>query len=497
MSVTLESPPDQKEIASYSQQLDMPGIRKDAAATPPAQINGETKTEVADPDSASSDEKVAHHVVRKQAGKERLTGFARFKKALTNWAKVIDSRESTYRAALEFFAADIPYILSSAMRNKFKFFEAIFEAGISFTMLIIAPVLTGGVAQLVGRMILPKEDHKDIINQVQFRMPELKNLDLMKQGLKRIKDEEAADQERIAKLYSELGGYEHKEKHFKEKAAAIRDFCDNFVPTEENRKSIHKLKKAIIMIESLIEGGVWGSFGFMLRGFRKYILGQDRFTGTKGYVNDAQSKKLGQAGEISSVQKWLGRLCLVLAPIVNFGFLNMVKDPEKVKNSPALQTIDKHIDMTHGLYPKLGLMFTFTAMSKWLSALFTAQGKDEMIERLMMFCTLLPSWWLGHRATNGIFAKNADKRLSKKYDVPEGILVEEDTKGQFFPEPARIHQVIKKTEHNPQLNKEATDQHASILGKGFLLHSLGMWAMFTAVNWITKLRVTKRMKKNS
>ena len=60
-----------------------------------------------------------------------------------------------------------------------------------------------------------------------------------------------------------------------------------------------------------------------------------------------------------------------------------------------------------------------------------------------------------------------------------------------FPEPARIHHVMKNTNHNPKLQQEAEDLHAQSLYKGFIAHSLGVFGLNMGVNQLVKLTALK------
>ena len=62
-----------------------------------------------------------------------------FLRMVKNYAKVIDSRESTYRLALDLTAFDIPTLLAAAFRNFWNFLEAAWEAGIGTFMVFAAP----------------------------------------------------------------------------------------------------------------------------------------------------------------------------------------------------------------------------------------------------------------------------------------------------------------------------------------------------------------------
>ena len=415
-------------------------------------------------------------------------------------SSIVCSRESTYRTALDITAFDIPVLFADAFRGIKKFLESGVECLSSTVLVYIAPQITTLVGKVLGKIILPKEMQKDAVNYLQFSMDELRDPEKFKDAKHRIKEQESEDKKFVSSLFKRVGR-EKSANYYKDKAEEIKSFFTNLEPTEEKRKLAYKLKKATMIFESAIEGGWWGGYGLVLRWFRKHILKEDRFTGTKGYVNDDESKKLGESGELNLFQKILGGGAIFISPVLTWIGLNKVEDREAVKKSPFLQMVDKQFDTTHGVFPRLGLLFAQTTVPKWIGTITTSQGWFERGERILKLLTVIPSWWFGHRLTNGLLALNADKKLAEKYKTDRGILVEKEylkpadkndswfTKlDKRFPDPAQIHHVIKSTEHNKELQKEAEDQHAKCLYTGFALHSALVWVINMGVNHLTKLR---------
>lgn len=447
----------------------------------------------------------------KQPNKEPQENY--YTNLLKKYAGIIDSRESTYRLALDLSAFDIPTLGAAAFRNFWNFLEAGWEAGIGTIMVFMAPRITKWVGKFVGLFILDKKEQKDGENYLRFAMGELENTETMKQGIERIKKEEPKDQKRISELYKGIGN-ENLACRFEERAKNIERFCSYFKPKESNREKIYKLKRLVILGESLIEGGVWGGFGLSLRWFRKYILRKERFTGTMGYLGDSESATLGEGGELNLFQKVGGTAAIFLSPVINTILMSKTKDKNNVQKSRFLSVVNNHLDMTHGIYPKLGLLFTYTSVPKWTGLFITSQGWYERIERVFKFLTIIPSWWLGHRITNGLLAKHGDKKLSEKYNANKGILVEpeyikpdEESNHDFldklkylFPEPARIHHVLESVEKSNVKNKskllqEAKDLHAKCLYTGFALHSFLVWVVTMLVNYSTKWRTERALNR--
>ena len=421
-------------------------------------------------------------------------------------ANMVCSRESTYRTGLDITGFDAPLMAADLFRGVKKFLETSIEALSGTVMVVISPVLTTWVGRFLGKYMLKDTNMKDDpLHYLRFSMAELRDQERFKIATDRLKNVEVQDKNFIASLYNRSNKKE-KAEHYTREAQNIEQFCNNFEPSEEKRKLIYKLKKATIIGESLIEGGFWGGFGLVLRGFRKYILKEDRFTGTKGYVSDEESAQLGESEGLNWFQKIIGVGSIFVSPILNTVLLNKIEDREAVKNNKFLSMVDSQLDTTHGVYPKLGLLFTQTTVPKWISIVTLSQGWYERTERILKLLTVLPSWWMGHRITNGLLALNADKELAKKHNVEPGILVEPEYLKQpdenasllerldkRFPEPARIHHVMETTKNNEELQKEAEDSHAKCLYKGFGLHSLLIFAINLIVNHITKLRALKAL----
>lgn len=417
-----------------------------------------------------------------------------------NYAGIIDSRESTYRTALDITGFCLPIMAAAAFRNIWSFLEATFESVIDCLMVYIAPQTTTFVGKIFSKQILPKEEQKDYFHYLGFLRSDLENLDALKRGLERMKQEEIKDKERIAELYNKTGS-EKKTADFLNRAKEVQDFCNRFTVSEDKRQNIQKLKKSVILGESLLESVIWGFKGLFIRLFRKHVLRQDRFTGTLGYLGDAESAALGEGGEITLLQKIGIGVATVISPLINAFLLKQIQKPDNVKKSKFYSIVNEQIDMTHNVYPKLGLLFTYLQVPELLGMISTSQGKYEILERILRYVAGIPSWWCGHRVTNGLVAKIADKKLGKEFNQT-GILIEPQKRDKnslwdclcdYFPEPARIQHVLDKTEANKQLQEKVTDLHAKTLYGGFALHSFLIWVLMMGVNALTKLRVKRAL----
>jgi hypothetical protein len=150
--------------------------------------------------------------------------------------------------------------------------------------------------------------------------------------------------------------------------------------------------------------------------------------------------------------------------------------------------------MTHGIFPKLGLMVSFVMVPNVLGMLFSSQGRNEFFENLLTTLTVNMSWWFGHHLTNGTLAQQNDAKLAKKHGIERGILIEPQDVNRLIAEPAKIQQILHKVRHNPKLEKDARDMHAKVLYQGFTLHSLLIFGMKMVINQMTKWRVGNELK---
>ena len=243
-----------------------------------------------------------------------------------------------------------------------------------------------------------------------------------------------------------------------------------------------------------------------MRLFRKYILGQDSFTGTSGYANKDEQEKIGDSKGLGT-KDWFGALFgVTISPIINKLVINATRDREKVKNSKWLSFLDHQFDMTHGLYPRLGMMFSFMVIPKWSSVFLTAQGRNELIEKFAKAGSMIPLWWLGQKITNGQLAAMRDKQMQAKHGTEPSLLVNRPHPRQkgivgmlkhLFPEAQKYYDIFKKLEgnNNKELRKDAFDKHARTAYEGLAAHTLMIFSAIMSSQWLTKRRVQKQLGK--
>ncbi len=408
-----------------------------------------------------------------------------------NIAEIVCSRESIFRSALDLTGWEIPMVLAALTRNVYSTAEALYQAVYSLSAMITIPYITKYFGKYFGKSIMKAEELKDIDHYMLFQMKDLDNHETLMQGIQRIKEEEPEDNGFIATLYRDS---KSKEAYYLNRAKAIKKFADDFVIDDGKLERIKQLKKSTIQSGSFVEGCLWGSQFLTNRLFRKYILGQDSFTGTINYETKEDAKKTGDASKL----KWwqiVGNIgAIASSPLINYFLLNRLEDKEAVKQSPWLQMIKNQWDMTHGIFPKLGLMVSFVMVPNILGMLFSSQGRNEFFENLLTSFTVNMSWWFGHHLTNGTLAQHNDAKLAKKFGVERGILIEPQDINRVIAEPAKIQQVLHRVRHDPALEKEARNIHAKVLYQGFALHSLLIFGMKMLINQMTKWRVGNELK---
>lgn len=435
-----------------------------------------------------------HHAPPDNANTKNTTHDFKLENSLWEKAQSIAewvcSRESTYRSALDLVGWELPTMIAAATRNIYSFAEASLMAAVGFSMVLGAPEITRLSAKVLANFILEKDEQRDLEHLLLFELNDLDSAETVKKAIERIKLEEPEDCSFLAELHQNKP---EAVKRYQNKAQNIFDFFSNLEIDESKRERIKKLKKTVILGESAIEGPAWGGLYFMIRLFRKYILKQDRFTGTKGYSNSDEAKRTGDDTEITMLQKIGSLAAMVSAPIANYFLLNKIDDPKNIPKGSWLEIIKSNWDMTHGVFPKLGLLFSYIQIPSTIGQFFTAQGKNELFENIMQQFTMVPSWWFGHQLTNGNLAKLADKKLSAKFGVDRGILVEQKDLEKALPEPAKIQHILKKVKDNPELKKEARKEHAKALYTGFGLHAALVFAARMLMNYVTKLRVMNQL----
>ncbi len=405
-----------------------------------------------------------------------------------SFAEWVCSRESLFRFGLDMTGWVLPSLIGAATRNWYSFAEALFQSALEVVGMGCATNFIKLSSIIAGKLHLSEDENKNLKHYMMFQRNDMDSEASMIQAAARLKEEEVED---IGFLAGMDGNKVHRQAQHQERIQSIENFFSNFSTNPAQIERLKKFKKSVIMGESIFESVIWGGYFLYNRLFRKYVLGQDRFTGTKAYLNDNESKKVGDSTRMSLFQKFGAGLSILSSPLLNMFILNKLDDKEAVAKNSWLQTIKSQWDVTHGLYPKLGLQYSYIFLPCALSALFSAQGKSEFIEQLLTQLIMGNSWFFGHRLTNGVLAQCADQALAKKHGVAPGILVEKDYLHHPTPEPAKIQHVLKQVRGNPALERDARTAHARTVYWGFGLHSALVLGVRLLINQFTKWRVRK------
>ena len=407
-----------------------------------------------------------------------------------NFAEWLSSRESLFRFGLDFTGWIIPTVLGAATRNKYSFYEALFQSGLEVIGMGFATSFTKIANFISGMIHLESDENKNLKHLMLFSLNDISNETSLDQAAQRILKEERQDLEFSKNLFKKSNDAQYHDQQ-----NSLQNFFENFKTNAKQTQRLKKFKQGVILIDSSLQGIIWGGYFLFNRLFRKYILQQDRFTGTKAYTDDKQSKKIGDSTPLSLLQKLGIATAMLITPVMNWGVLKLIDKPELVKNNKWLQMLKNQWDVTHGIYPKLGLLWSYCFLPVTIGGLSSAQGKSEFIEQILTQLVMGNSWFFGHRFTNGLLAKFADNKLANKHQTEKGIMVEPEYLHHPFPEPAKIQHVIDRSQSNKALEKDARDEHAKVLYQGFALHSGLVLGVRLLINIFTKWRVNRELKR--
>jgi hypothetical protein len=422
-----------------------------------------------------------------------------FNKKLFHLPMVLFSRESIYRGLIESFAVDVPSCLAAATRNKTFFLETIFETLMNNFIVYATPSLTKLIAGAKSKAIF-NGSAGQYYNYMLFNRADLDNNENFDKARNRILEDEVSDNETM------LGIFGNREGMPNERTAQIqqiKDFMENYKANDILREKILQLKDDVIKAQSWVEGMYWGFIPLARRLFRKYVLGQDRFTGTLAYLSNEDNNKLGNEKGFSLKQILGTFVSMSLTPLLVNGFLKLIKDPELLANSLFVRKLKDEMDTSHGFHPKLGLFISSGELSFLISRIFNAQDMFEMLENVLEFFVSAGSLLFGDRVTNGVFAKQADAKLAQEFKTKPGILYESSKAkpgslveffDSIFPRASKYVQVLSKCLGDNALIKKASQEYSKVFYKGFAAHGLLTFGANMVINLVTRLRVKNAMK---
>jgi hypothetical protein len=341
---------------------------------------------------------------------------------------------------------------------------------------------------------LDKEFSQNYEKLMLFKRDDLKSTETFNLARKRIIEEQLLDKITLLELNN---GKNINSAIYN--ASDTISFLENYEATDSLRKKILNLKDSTIKSQTWFEGLTWGLLPFVIRVFRKYALGLNRFAGSVNYLSDKEADKLGNERDFSFKQIIGTALSSLSSPMLISYFLDKAKS-STIKAGSFMDKIKSQLDMKHGFYPKLGLFIFQGELPFLISKIFNAQDGFELTEILIKSTVANLSTFFGDRFTNGNLAKRADKELATKFNEEEGILYYKDNTASksriasiLPPEAAKFSDVINKTRHNPALKESATDLYQKIFYQGFGLHALSMFCLRVMINWTTKLRVSNAL----
>jgi hypothetical protein len=422
-----------------------------------------------------------------------------FNKKLFHLPMVLFSRESIYRGLIESFAVDVPSCLAAATRNKTFFLETIFETLMNNFIVYATPSITKLIAGARSKAIF-NGSAGQYYNYMLFNRADLDNNENFDKARNRILEDEVSDNETMLGIFGNRGGMPNERTA---QIQQIKDFMENYKANDILREKILQLKDDVIKAQSWVEGMYWGFIPLARRLFRKYVLGQDRFTGTLAYLSNEDNNKLGNEKGFSLKQILGTFVSMSLTPFLVNGFLKLIKDPELLANSLFVRKLKEEMDTSHGFHPKLGLFISSGELSFLISRIFNAQDMFEMLENVLEFFTSAGSLLFGDRVTNGVFAKSADAKLAQEFKTKPGILYEQSKAkpgslveffDSVFPRASKYVQVLSKCLGNNDLIKKASQEYSKVFYKGFATHGLLTFGANMLINLVTRLRVKSAMK---
>lgn len=390
-------------------------------------------------------------------------------------AAALDSRESFHRAVLEVTGFDLPELAAALInkRPKENIIEILIRNSYLLAITLLNPKLISGILNTFGKLITPKKHHQDILHIVRFQREDLKDVDSFTKGIERLKDE-IEDQ----KFLSGIALNNEQKNSSLATAKEIEEFSKRFEANEENLKSARSLKNLAILGDS-IEGALWGFMPIFNNVIiRQMLLKQKGFTGVKA----EERKEFKGFKKIQKAGMALGML--------SGGLVNSILLPlSNSQNNKFSKWVKSWQDLNHGIYPKLGLLLTNLALPINISRISASMSKIELFENLILLGTVVSSWCFGHKITTDQIAKLLNNHLKKKYDVTEDILIKANHASEqtpLFPESNEIQDILKKTNHNEDLQKDAIRFHTLKTGLGMTAHSGLVFAARMFMFGITK-----------
>ena len=436
---------------------------------------------------------------KEQESKQAKTWTENIKDKMNQLSKILFSRESTYRGIIDILAEELPSLVVESLRGTNSVIEHVFKYIVTTSIIMGVPYFAKFFSSQAATKILKNIDPKQHGLALLFNREDLETKENFEKAKTKIIKEEVLDQMNLIRLWGIDS--EKSKKHLK-KAEEIKDFVKNLDNNEAVRKEALELKDEVVKKQTLLMSVLSGAVPYTTRLFRKFALGINRFTGSQKYLNDKDANKLGNKG--FTLRQGLGTLaCMFSSPLVANNLVKQFNETDPKKQSRFVKMMSKQLDTRHSFFPKIGTYIVSSSIPYLISRLFNAQDKYEFLETVIKSTINGGSLFFGDRATNGRFAKSADKELSKEHGSEPGILYHpEDPKKGFwswlaniFPEARQFPEIIEKTQDNKELQKDAINKYQSSFLKGFFSHSFGIALVKFVINKFTQSRVEKDLEK--
>jgi len=413
----------------------------------------------------------------------------RLKKFKTRADRYLSSRPAVYNAIVTALGDDLAATMAGLLRNVSEGVlnfanasEEAFKGLLKFILNISSISVTESIIKTAAKLILPKHMHDNAINIMRLPFESLSNKELINKELENILLTGPRDHLNNFEL---MEGFSKEQKMVELfKANEALRFAQTFNPNPEEIEKIKKFQLGVRFFESGIKGSLWASIPFLNRLFRTHILRAEGFTGLKG-VKETEKHKMNL----------LQRLAVGMS--LGFGFIfqggvialnKMSENGNKVAN-----WIINNTGFSQGLFPTKSAIYFNQGLAYDASRLANSQGKAEIFESSLITSLFTPILYFGDIFTRFI-GNMADKNLANKYGIQEGILVKKDpnAKGllanfnKHFPHEVHHGEMIPKTDHDPNLKRDAKLAHADMTISKILLHSLTVFATRIFINKKTK-----------
>jgi hypothetical protein len=420
---------------------------------------------------------------------ETWSKIDQFNKFKTRADRYLSSRPAIYNAIVTALGDDLAATMAGLLRNVSEGVlnfanasEEAFKGLLKFVLNVSSIGVTESIIKTAAKFTLPKHMHDEARNIMRLPFESLASKELLAKELENIL---------LTGPRDHLNNFELMEGFSKEqkivelfKANEALKFAQTFKPSEDEIGKIKNFQLGVRFFESGIKGSLWASIPFLNRLFRTHVLGAEGFTGLKG-VQETEKHTM------NPLQKLAVGMSLGFGFIFQGGVIALNKMNEN--GNKFAKWVINNTGFSQGLFPTKSAIYFNQGLAYDASRLANSQGKAEIFESGLITSLFTPILYFGDIFTRFI-GNMADKNLAKKYGIEEGILVKKDpnAKGllanftKHFPHEIHHGEMIPKTDHDPDLKRDAKLAHADMTISKILLHSLTVFATRIFINKETK-----------